>query len=356
MSNDHSLARVSYDANEWENVKNKCLAVLPSHCDESRFWAAAISLTHTPGLKDCTPASLAIVCYSCARMGLIPDTPEQHCHVVPFKVRGKLTATVMLGFRGYCYLGYQHPAFEGFITAPVVVHANDDFDLQLGDRPRIKHRPHWLARPETLDDPGEAVAVYAVARIRGKGVPCLMNRREVEAIRAKSNAYRQGKKDSPWLSNDPYDVDQMWLKTLVKRGFNKGIWPTTTELAFATALENATDQGDPQSVVVEHYSDTPTLSDTDGLRDGFDPEAEPEYEAPTTSPERETVIDRLCGFIATVDGCGGSPPEFQYGAASEWLEEIYPARDVLSPDADIVLDRARDVEDWRARVNRQANE
>ena len=84
-----------------------------------------------------------------------------------------------------------------------VVYEKDEFDYELGDEERIKHKPF-------LGDRGRPIAVYAVARTTEGGIYReVMSVGEVESIRNRSRAG----KDGPWKTN----WSEMARKTVIRR-------------------------------------------------------------------------------------------------------------------------------------------
>ena len=84
-----------------------------------------------------------------------------------------------------------------------VVYENDDFDYELGDEERIKHKP-------VIGERGKPIAAYAIVRTKDGGVYReVMSVAEVESVRQRSRAKNAG----PWVT----DWSEMARKTVIRR-------------------------------------------------------------------------------------------------------------------------------------------
>jgi len=129
--------------------------------------------------------------------GLLPDGEE--AAFVIFK--GEAVYMPMIG-------GFRKIAGEqGWSIRTTAVHENDEFAYELGEEPRIIHRP-------ALRDRGDVVAAYAVAVHRdGRRELEVMNREEIDAVRAVSRS----KDNGPWVGW----YSRMAEKTVGRRLFKK---------------------------------------------------------------------------------------------------------------------------------------
>lgn len=95
-----------------------------------------------------------------------------------------------------------------------VVHANDEFEYELGDNPFIRHKP-------TLEDPGEVVAAYSVATLKtGEKSREVMSVAAIEKVRQASKAKNNG----PWVGW----YEEMCRKTVARR--HSKVLPMSTDL------------------------------------------------------------------------------------------------------------------------------
>jgi recombination protein RecT len=149
--------------------------------------------------------------------------------LIPYKDQ----CTLQLGYQGLLEL-VRRSGLVDSISAHLV-RDKDEFDVQWGTEPGIRHRPY-------LDgDPGDVRLVYAVARLKGGGSHAeLMTLHEIQAIRNRSqnviNADRWGKK-TPWDT----DFGEMARKTVLRRICK--YLPKSPDLAAALALDDSASRG-----------------------------------------------------------------------------------------------------------------
>lgn len=220
-------------------------AVLPKHITvERQMRLLTTALARTPKLLKCTPLSVINALVTASEFGLEPNTPTQHCYIIPYKNQ----ATFQLGYQGIIELALR----SGLVTRVYAraVHQHDTFDIEYGFNECLSHKPN-------LGDRGQVIAYYAIYALRdGSKHMHFMTKREVEEHRDRfSQGYRfaesgptqygGGKKDSPWHT----DFDAMALKTCVRLGAK---WvPRSIEdrkmdaFLKAVAIDTAHEQGLP---------------------------------------------------------------------------------------------------------------
>ena len=173
-------------------------ALLPAVIPPARFVEIALtSLRRNPKLLSCEPQSLLRCMMQAAMVGLEIDNSLGHAYLVPFKQE----VTLILGYRGLVQLMHRTGVVSS-ISAQVV-REGDRLEFELGLAPRLSHRPG--------EDP-EAKITYAYAVIRYKDGSTqfdVMNRKEIDAIRARSRAGASG----PWVTDYP----EMAKKTVLRR-------------------------------------------------------------------------------------------------------------------------------------------
>jgi recombination protein RecT len=191
-----------------EQMKPELGRALPKHMDPDRIARIALTvLRQTPALARCTPESFLGALMTSAQLGLEPG-PLGESYLVPYGT----VATFIPGYRGLAKLAWQSGQVESI--AAEVVFENDEFDWAMGDDAHITHRP-------TLDNPGKAIAVYAIVKLKNGGVMRgVMSVAAVEKVRARSRAGKAG----PWVT----DWDEMAKKTVLKRTFK--LAPLSPEL------------------------------------------------------------------------------------------------------------------------------
>ena len=205
---------------------------------------AYATIAYDSDLVQCTPESLFGGVVEALKLGITLGGPMQEGWLIPFKVQGKLTATLIVGYQGYRNIIDR--AGSVIDMHPRAVHVLDGqdpgaFDYWYGDQPRIIHRSR---HPQpTKED--ELYAVYCIANLRRGGRQMeVMLKEEVDAHRARSRAASSGR--SPWTT----DYVPMALKTVVRK-MSKYLPKSNELLARALQLDEQADLGQPQQFDVE---------------------------------------------------------------------------------------------------------
>ena len=129
---------------------------LPKGLDADRMARLALTLVRKdPKLAACTPESFAGALLTSAALGLEPGVGGE-AFLAPFKVKGVMECTLIVGYQGMAKLYFQHPLAQHLDAQ--AVHEADAFDYAYGLDPFLTHKP---ARGER----GEVIAYYAVARL-----------------------------------------------------------------------------------------------------------------------------------------------------------------------------------------------
>lgn len=207
-----------------ERSKGKLAEVTPKHLTPDRLIRVAIAAAgRTPALLKCTPASLLNSVMQAAQVGLEPGSALGEAYLVPYKD----TCQLIIGYRGLISLARRSGQIVSIEAH--VVHERDKFSCRYGLNPTLEHEPDWSA------DPGDVIAVYAVAKLKDGGTQVeVMTRAQVDAIRARSKASGSG----PWVS----DYAEMARKTVVRRLCK--YLPLSIELAEALAIDDAAEGAD----------------------------------------------------------------------------------------------------------------
>ena len=208
-----------------EAAKPKLAEVTPKHLTPDRLMRVAIAtMSRTPKLLECSPASLLNSVMQAAQLGLEPGSALGECYLVPYKT----TCQLIVGYRGLISLARRSGQIASIEAH--VVHAKDKFNCRYGIDAKLDHEPDWS------DDPGPMVAVYAVAKLVDGSVQTeVMTKAQVDAIRKRSMSANNG----PWVT----DYNEMARKTVVRRICK--YLPLSIEMAEALALED----GDEVNVV-----------------------------------------------------------------------------------------------------------
>lgn len=197
---------------ESDNFQRSLKQTLPRHLDPQKIIRVTLAAFQTtPKLLECTPESVVLSLLRAASMGLEPDGgPLGQGYLVPFwsSKNRRNECQFIPGYRGLVKLA-RNSGEVADVWAEVVYQA-DTFDYELGINPTLKHK-----RNDDVADAGPLRFTYAVARFRdGERKFVVMNRREIEGIKAKSQSRnRAGELVGPWVDNEP----EMWKKTAVRR-------------------------------------------------------------------------------------------------------------------------------------------
>lgn len=155
---------------------------LPRHVDPDRFRRVAeTAILNNPDLVQANKRSLVTACIKAAQDGLMPDGRD--AALVVFKGQAQYMPMIA------GILKKARNSGELASVAAHVVYEADDFDYELGDDERIRHKPALSV------DRGKAKAVYAIAKTKDGAIYReVMSVQEVEAIRRVSRAANAG----PW--------------------------------------------------------------------------------------------------------------------------------------------------------------
>jgi recombination protein RecT len=225
---------------------------LPKHLPVDRLIRVALTaINKTPMLLEADQRSLFAAVIQAAQLGLEPDGALGQAWLIPYRNRKKGTVEVQFqpGYRGLLSLVRRSGELSTIEVRSVF--AKDFFRFQYGINPVLEHTP-WdpgaaADRARYHDDidyahamnPGELVAVYAIAKLKDSGVQWdVMRRHEVDAIRARSQSREAG----PWVT----DFSEMAKKTVLKRLCK--LLPMSVEAATAMHLDDKAESGEPQDL------------------------------------------------------------------------------------------------------------
>lgn len=206
-----------------EQNKHELAAVLPKHLTIDRLLKVAMyCYEKVPKLQQCTMASVVTCIKQLAELGLEPGGALGLAYLVPFddKKNNTTICTLIIGYRGFIELARRSGRLEQIEAH--VVHAGDDFEIEFGLEPKLRHVPRLTPNR------GAPVAAYCVARLAGgqKHVE-VMPWDLVQGIKARSKASSFG----PWVT----DEEEMARKTVVRRAAK--YLPLSPELARAFEVE-----------------------------------------------------------------------------------------------------------------------
>lgn len=172
--------------------------VLPNQVSAERMSRIALNVIRTnPKLLECKIDSLMGGVLEAAKLGLEPGLMGQ-CYLIPF---GK-EAQFIIGYKGLIDL-VRRSGQVSTIEARTV-YEKDEFDFEYGLESKLKHKP-------TMKDKGEAIAYYAVCKLKDGGSSFIvMSKQEMEQYKDK---YAKSKKYGPWVD----EFDAMARKTCLRQ-------------------------------------------------------------------------------------------------------------------------------------------
>jgi len=237
-------------------------AALPSGIPVSYMIRVVLTVVQrNPELLECYPLSLLGAVFQAAQLGLVPDGVLGQAYLVPFRNTRKNRKEVQFipGYRGLITL-VRRTGDLSTIDADVV-RAKDRFLYTRGTSPTLEHVPY-----EGDGEAGELVKVWAIAKLKDGGYQIkVMNKREVDAIKARSASVR-AKRESPWDT----DPEWMWKKTCLKQLCK--LLPVSVETQRAMALDDKAEVGLPQDLsMLADEREAPTPIETDAVDEPIHP-------------------------------------------------------------------------------------
>lgn len=251
----------------WINSNMSQIALaLPRGTSAERLARVFVTeVQRVPGLLAATPMSLLGGFLQASQCGLEIGAHLGQAYLVPFKVKGVPTATLIIGYKGLVSLAYRSGLVQN-------VQAYDVRDVDVYEPPMLGTSPEIVHAPARGRESSELVAAYAIVRLRGADVPNVEWMWDDEIERVKKRSRAAGRSDSPWNS----DYSMMARKTVLRRALKYvPQTPETRDLHGAVAIDEAADANLPQPFDIkaedltpfpEHGSDTGELSAEDEAR------------------------------------------------------------------------------------------
>lgn len=251
-------------------------------------------LRTSPGLQRCSVASFKGAMMTSAQLKLMLNPALRIAYLIPYKKNIKQPSgqweetyecQFQIGIGGYIELFYRH---EKSLSLSVhTVHQNDVFDYEYGTNSFLKHKP-------CMNDRGEAIAYYAVAKMPGSTEFLVMSRTECfEWAKAYSQQWdkRNGcfYKGSAWLDHFNAMAENTVVKQLCKT------LPLSVEMSNAISYDGKVGDYRPDNNVPipTEYEEVPTEYE--------DAAYEEEPPAPEDDKElkaRESLINLLNDLIS----------------------------------------------------------
>lgn len=171
---------------------------------------ALTTLRLNPKLAECTPESFLGALFQSAQLGLEPNV-EGQAYLIPYCNSKKIIdpetgktkwekvneVQFQIGYKGYIELFYRHGAAE--YVDMHTVYENDIFEYAYGTNSYLKHCP-------VLKNRGEAIAYYAVAKLKNGG--------SVFKVMGKDECIEHGKTHSKCYITKIWDDNTKTYKTV----------------------------------------------------------------------------------------------------------------------------------------------
>lgn len=283
-------------------------AALPSHIPVEKFKRVLLTaVSQNPKLVQCERRSLFNACMLAAQDGLLPDGREGA--IVPFndKKRGLVAQwfPMIAGLRKKVRNSGEIATWDCNI-----VYERDAFDFELGDEPRIYHRPN-------LGDRGSPIAAYSIAVLKsGEKSREVMSISEINKIRARSLARDSG----PWVT----DFSEMARKTVARRH--------SKVLPMSTDIEGIFHRDDD---LYQEEGPKPGRPKGSGAQAALTGQDDLDGDEPSNGDGRKSITDRL-------NDAAGKPADRLYRQTPEALAQESALEDAeYDPDTGEVIGETR---------------
>lgn len=215
---------------------------LPKGWDDSRFTRLALTaLKSNPDLQLCTPESILGGLMLSAQLGLEPNTPLHEAVLIPYNNRRKVNnswttvkeAQFIIEYRGLIKLAWNSGHLENLDYG--IIREGDDVTYIKGFDAEFRHIPNWKGKP------GEPIAYYAVAALKGGGKAVVVMSREQVMQHSMKFSPSFNKRDQKFPESSPWfkDFDSMAIKTCLRELIDKKLPKATENIMLAIARDEA---------------------------------------------------------------------------------------------------------------------
>lgn len=172
---------------------------------------------------------------ACVHLDLMPNTPEQHAFIIPFKnnQRNRMEVQFQVGYKGLKELALR--SGEVLTLNPELVFKGDTFEVELGTERRLVHKPNYDV---DRTDYKLVTHAYATAKLHnGETTFIVMTRKELDKIKATAQAKST---DAPWNKWPEAQARKTVLKAFTK------VLPSSSKdnrLALAAELDSRAEGG-----------------------------------------------------------------------------------------------------------------
>lgn len=210
-------------------------------------------------LAECTPESFLIAAFQCADLGLMPNTPMQEIHLIPFFEHGVRKVQVIPGYPGLIKAAVRDGTVKS-IWATIVMKKDRFVPMRVNGEYRIEHEPYLGD-----DSPGGVRCIYAAAVLNDGTLaePIIIPARDFPALKARFTRKRKDGSvvDTPWTSKYESDFHEMIKKTAIRR-LCKTL-PKSNQFSKVLALQAANEANADTSMLGygEHFRDDVPVDD-----------------------------------------------------------------------------------------------
>lgn len=235
----------------------------PKHLSPERMLrVCAMAIQKTPKLAECDLMTLLGAMLSLASLGLEPNTPLGHAHLIPYEKREKVDGKwkvvgvevqPIIGYRGYIDLARR----TGNLVAihADVIYEGDEFSFSYGTDMHLRHRPSLTRKQQ------KPLWAYFYCKLADGEAFEVLPYSEILAIRNAAEGYKSALRNkeryppswekNPWVAFE----HEMAAKTMIRR-ISKRL-PMSIEMANAAALDAMSETGrvDFRSIATAPISD-----------------------------------------------------------------------------------------------------
>ena len=207
-----------------QRMSGQIKMALPANLTPDRFQRIVLSaISSNTKLQECSPQSFLGAMMTAAQLGVEPNTPLGQGYLIPRNSKNGMECTFQLGYKGLIDLAYRSGNIANI--GAFTVHQNDEFHVQFGLNPDIKHVP-------AMTNKGDPIAFYAYYKTKDGGFG--FDVMSVEDVRAHARQFSEAVKrgwSSPWDTN----FEEMAKKTVLKKVLKYA--PLSTEVASKIGMD-----------------------------------------------------------------------------------------------------------------------
>lgn len=163
------------------------------------------SVQRLPKLLECEKMSVINSFMTMAQLGLMPSDISGEAYVLPYNIKGILTAQFQLGYQGLITLFYK-AGVQGVRSE--IVREHDEFSYENGV---IRHKIDIF---KSNEERGLPIGAYAIGIVNGIEIAKAMNKKDILAM----SKFAKGKDTAftPWKEENDPEL-WMWKKTVLKQ-------------------------------------------------------------------------------------------------------------------------------------------